>query len=142
MDLISRLCLLPRVKERDSLSFSLPGMVGGLFHQCWYSARKIRSAVSILSNIIDSFFSLWLIKNSSQYQIMAQHCINNQELLAQEIQPMFSLRKTDVYKVPSVSLKSSYCMIETDYVVIVYLLAYQNILLFFVCFNSLVSNYL
>ena len=36
----------------------------------------------------------------STYQIMAQHRINSQELLAEEMWPMFSPRKIDVCKMP------------------------------------------
>ena len=74
---------------------------------------------------------------------MAQHCINNQDLLAEEIWPMFSPRKTDVYKMPSVSLKIPYYMIETDYIVIVYLLAYQSIFFFLfvsICFSVTICD--
>lgn len=73
---------------------------------------------------------------------MAQHCINSQELLAEEMWPVFSPRKIDVYKMPSVSLKKHYYMIETDYVVIGFLFAYQSIFFLFVCFGLLFSIYL
>lgn len=51
------------------------------------------------------WFSLFLVVNIKfpTYQIMAQHCINSQESLAGEMQPVFSLRKIDVYKMPPVS---------------------------------------
>lgn len=73
---------------------------------------------------------------------MAQHCINSQELLAEEMWPMFSPRKIDVYKMLSVSLQKHYYMIETDYIVIVFLVAYWSIFFLFVCFGLLFSNYL
>lgn len=62
---------------------------------------------------------------------MAQHCINSQELLAEEMWPVFSLRKIDVYKMPSVSLKRHYYMIENHYIVIIFLFAYESIFFLF-----------
>lgn len=132
VDLNSYFCFLLWVKEYDFLS--LTGTMGGLFHQCWWSARESKSAVSILGNIIDSFFFLVVHIKFFTYQIMVQCCINSQELLAEEMWPVFSPRKIDVYKMPSVSLKRHYYMIETDYTVIVFLFAYQSIFFLFFWF--------
>lgn len=54
-------CLSPCRGDRSWLCPSLTGTRGGLICQCCLCAGKMRSAASILSNIIDSAFSLWLI---------------------------------------------------------------------------------
>lgn len=73
---------------------------------------------------------------------MVQCYINSQELLAEEMRPVFSPRKIDVYKIPSVSLKRHYYMIETDYIVIVFLFAYQSISFLFIliCFSVTICD--
>lgn len=71
---------------------------------------------------------------------MVQHCINSQESLAGEMQPVFSLRKIDVYKMPPVSWEKD---IITQFKLIILLLYFYLLIgvFSFNCFGLFFSNY-
>lgn len=73
---------------------------------------------------------------------MAQHRISNQELLAAEMWSLFSPGKTNVCKMPLSFSKNTLLHDLTDYIVIVFLFAWQSIFFLFVWFGVLFSNYL